>query len=141
MPGPNLCKVYTKTSIMAKPSKQEVAAFLGEMISFRNSLKLIHWHITGKGSYEAHISLDQAIESLTDITDRLVETSISLDGTLEITLPETKRPENFIKHIEQFYKHTEDKRESLFPEKFSQSIIDDSQEAVQQLLFRLKRLE
>ena|ERR1700761_1552535 len=126
---------------MAKPNKHEATAFLGDMISFRNSLKLIHWAITGKGSYEAHISLDQAIESLTDITDRLVETSFALYGTLEIVIPETKRPIDFIKHIEQFYKATEDQREALFPEKFSQSIIDDSQEAVQQLLFRLKRLE
>lgn len=126
---------------MAKPSKHEVADFLGNMISFRNSLKLIHWAITGKGSYEAHISLDQAIDSLTDITDRLVETSFALYGTLEIVIPETKRPTDFIKHIDQFYKDTEDKREALFPEKFSQSIIDDSQEAVQQLQFRLKRLE
>src|SRR5579871_3036519 len=126
---------------MAKPSKQEVAAFLGEMISFRNSLKLIHWSITGKGSYEAHISLDQAIDSLAEITDRLVETTFSLDGTLDIVIPETKKPKEFIKHIEDFYKQVEKKREGLFPESFSQSIIDEAQEAVQQLLFRLKRLE
>jgi len=124
-----------------KKNKNEVASFLGEMISFRNSLKLIHWSITGKGSYEAHISLDQAIDSLVDITDRLTETSFALDGTLDIVIPETKRPKDYIKHIDDFYKHVEDKRKELFPESFSQSIIDDAQEAVQQLLFRLKRLE
>jgi DNA-binding ferritin-like protein len=124
-----------------KPSKNEQAIFLGELISFRNSLKLIHWSITGRGSYEAHISLDQAIESLVGITDRLVETSFALSGTLDIVIPETKRPKDHIKHIEGFYKHVEDVREKLFPESFSQSIIDDGQEAIQQLLFRLKRLE
>jgi DNA-binding ferritin-like protein len=124
-----------------KQNKNEVAAFLGELISFRNSLKLIHWSITGKGSYEIHISLDQAIDSLVDITDRLVETSFALDGTLDIVLPETTRPKDYIKHIEGFYTHVEDKRKQLFPESFSQSIIDDAQEAIQQLLFRLKRLE
>jgi DNA-binding ferritin-like protein len=124
-----------------KPSKNEQAFFLGELISFRNSLKLIHWSITGRGSYEAHISLDQAIESLVDITDRLVETSFALSGTLEITIPEANRPKEHLKHIESFYKHVEDVREKLFPESFSQSIIDDAQEAIQQLLFRLKRLE
>jgi len=124
-----------------KQNKNEVAAFLGELISFRNSLKLIHWSITGKGSYEAHISLDQAIDSLVDITDRLVETSFALDGTLNIVIPETSRPKDHIKHIEGFYKKVEEKREKLFPENFSQSIIDDGQEAIQQLLFRLKRLE
>jgi len=122
-------------------NKNKVAAFLGELISFRSSLKLIHWSITGKGSYEAHISLDQAIDSLVEITDRLVETSFALDGTLPIVIPETSLPGNHIKHIEDFYKHVEDTRKQLFSESFSQSILDDAQEAIQQLLFRLKRLE
>jgi DNA-binding ferritin-like protein len=139
----NIFEHYKKGKVMAKTNqgKSEVAAFLGELISFRNSLKLIHWSITGLGSYEAHISLDQAIESLADITDRLVETSFALKGTLEISIPETIRPKEYIKHIEGFYKQVEDKRKSLFSESFSQSIIDDGQEAIQQLLFRLKRLE
>ncbi len=125
----------------SKPNKKDVAAFIGEMISFRISLKLIHWSITGKGSYEAHISLDQAIDSLVDITDRLTETTFALDGTLDIVVPETAKPKDKIKHIEGFYKSVESKRKKLFPESFSQSIIDDAQEAIQQLLFRLKRLE
>lgn len=124
-----------------KPDKKEVATFLGQMISFRISLKLIHWSITGKGSYEAHISLDQAIDALAEITDRLTETSFALDGTLDIVIPETAKPKDKIKHIEGFYKSVEAKRKGLFPESFSQSIIDDAQEAIQQLLFRLKRLE
>lgn len=53
-------------------TKQEIADFLGKMILFRNPLKLTLWSITGKGGYEAHISLDQATESLIDITDRLI---------------------------------------------------------------------
>lgn len=125
----------------SKSNKNDVIVFLGELISFRNSLKLIHWSITGKGSYEAHISLDQAIDSLVDITDRLVETSIALEGTLELVIPETVRPKDYIKHIEGFYKKVEGDRKELFPASFSQSIIDDAQEAIQQLLFRLKRLE
>lgn len=117
------------------------AVFLGELFAFRNSLKLVHWSITGKGSYEAHISLDQAIDSLVDITDRLVETTFALKGTLNIVIPETARPKDYIKHIENFYEHIDNRRKKLFPESFSQSIIDDAQEAIQQLLFRLKRLE
>lgn len=120
--------------------KQTVLDFLGEIISFRNNLKLIHWSITGRGSYEAHISLDQAIDTLTDVTDRLVETSIAVMGTLEIVIPETRRPQNYIKYIEEFYTYVDKNRED-FPEKFTQAILDDFQEAVQQLLFRLKRLE
>jgi DNA-binding ferritin-like protein len=126
---------------MASKNKNDEAAFLGELFAFRNSLKLVHWSITGKGSYEAHISLDQAIDSLVGITDRLVETTFALKGTLNIIIPETARPKDYIKHIEDFYKHIDDRRKNLFPESFSQSIIDDAQEAIQQLLFRLKRLE
>jgi len=125
----------------AKQNKNEAATFFGELISFRNSLKLIHWSITGKGSYEAHISLDQAIDSLVETTDRLVETTFSLEGTLDIVIPETARPKDYIKHIEDYYQHVEEKREKIFSESFSQSIIDDIQESIQQLLFRLKRLE
>jgi DNA-binding ferritin-like protein len=125
----------------AKNSKNEAAIFFGELISFRNSLKLIHWSITGRGSYEAHISLDQAIDSLVETTDRLVETTFSLLGTLEIVIPETARPKDYLKHIEEYYQHVEDQRKKVFSQSFSQSIIDDIQEAIQQLLFRLKRLE
>lgn len=124
-----------------KQNKNETAAFLGALISFRNSLKLIHWSVTGRGSYETHISLDQAIDSLVDITDRLVETTFALEGTLNIIIPETARPKDHIRHIESFYKEVEDKRKPLFPQSFSQSIIDEVQEAIQQLLFRLKRLQ
>lgn len=123
-----------------KPNKAGEAAFLGELISFRNALKLVHWSITGAGSYEAHISLDQAIDTLADVTDRLTETTIAVSGTLDIVIPETKRPSDYITHIDEFYAHIETVRKELFLESFSQSIIDDVQEAIQQLLFRLRRL-
>lgn len=124
-----------------KQNKNASATFFGELISFRNSLKLTHWSITGKGSYEIHMSLDQAIDSLVEITDRLVETTYALEGTLDIVIPETSRPQDFIKHIEGFYHHVEESRKQIFLESFSQSILDDVQESIQQLLFRLKRLE
>lgn len=129
-----------KTVHMTAKSTTNVVAFLGKAIAFRNSLKLIHWSITGRGSYEAHISLDQAIDTLTDVTDRLVETSIATLGTLEIVIPETSRPSGHIKHIEGFYQEVEKSRAD-FTESFTQSIIDEFQEALKQLLFRLKRLE
>ena len=116
-------------------------AFLGELISFRNALKLVHWSVTGKGSYAAHISLDQAIDSLSAVTDRLVETTSAMQGTLNIVIPETTCPKDYIRYIEDFYAHVEDIRQQDFSEDFSQSIIDDAQEAIQQLLYRLKRLE
>lgn len=118
----------------------EIAEFAGKMFSFNSSLKLYHWHITGKGSYAQHIALDQAIEDLLDITDRLVETSYAVKGDLNITIPETKTPSDMVKYAEDFFNYAESQRE-LFAEAFTQAIIDDYQEAIQQLLYRLKRLQ
>lgn len=118
----------------------DIAKFVGKMFSFNNSLKLYHWHVTGKGSYAQHIALDQALEDLLDATDRLVETSYAVKGDLDIVIPETANPADIVKHAEEFFKYTESQRE-LFAEAFTQAIIDDYQEAIQQLLYRLKRLQ
>lgn len=118
----------------------EIATFIGKIFSFNNSLKLYHWHVTGKGSYAQHIALDQAIADLLDATDRLVETSYAVKGDLNIVIPETKNPADIIKHAEDFFTYSESQRE-LFAEAFTQAIIDDYQEAIQQLLYRLKRLQ
>lgn len=118
----------------------DIAKFIGKMFSFNNSLKLYHWHVTGKGSYAQHIALDQALEDLLDVTDRLVETSYAVKGDLDIVIPETANPADIVKHAEEFFKYTESQRE-LFAEAFTQAIIDDYQEAIQQLLYRLKRLQ
>lgn len=119
---------------------KEIADFIGKLFSFNSSLKLHHWHVNGKGSYAQHIALDQAIGSLLDVIDRITETAYAMKGDLDIVIPETKNPADIVKHAEDFYKYVESQRE-LFSEAFSQSIIDDYQEAIQQLLYRLKRLQ
>lgn len=129
-----------KAPAKAQTASAEVAQFLGEVFSFNSSLKLVHWHITGKGSYAAHLSLDQAISSLLEVTDTLVETTMATLGDLNIVIPETERPNDYIKHIEGFYDYVEGKR-VIFSETFTQSVLDDYQEGVKQLLYRLKRLQ
>lgn len=118
----------------------EVGSFIGKLFSFNNSLKLFHWHVTGKGSYSQHIALDQAIESLLDVTDRLVETTYAMAGDIDIVIPETKVPADIVKHASDFYNVVEDGRK-YFTEAYTQSILDDYHEAIQQLLYRLKRLQ
>ncbi|WP_165020953.1 MULTISPECIES: DUF5856 family protein [unclassified Dysgonomonas] len=117
----------------------EVGEFLGKLFGFNSSLKLYHWHVKGDASYARHIALDQAIADLADATDRIVETSYAIKGDLDIVIPKTTNPTDIIKHAEEFFKYTESQRE-LFAEAFTQAIIDDYQEAIQQLLYRLKRL-
>lgn len=129
-----------KPAVSQESDKAEVSVVFGKIFSFNSCLKLIHWHVTGKGSYAAHLSLDQAIETLLDVTDRLVETGYALLGDLDIVIPETKRPDDFVGYIEAFYAYVEHQRK-LFSDAFVQSILDDYQEGIQQLLFRLKRLQ
>lgn len=121
-------------------SNKEIATFIGEMFAFNSSLKLYHWSVTGTGSYAKHMALDEAIDSLLDVIDRITETTYALVGELHISIPETKTPGDISKHASEFYHYVE-KHRDLFPEAFSQSIIDDYQEAIQQLIYRLVRLQ
>ncbi len=123
-----------------KSLNAEIGEFAGRVFSFNSSLKLYHWHISGKGSYAQHMALDQALDDLLDVIDRLVETTYATKGDIEIVIPETKNPGDIVKHAEDFFNYSESQRE-LFSEAFTQAIIDDLQEAVQQLLYRLKRLQ
>lgn len=134
----------SKTSTKSKSSVDDKVAkmgeFFGRMYSFNISLKLYHWHVSGKGSYAEHMALDQALDDLADALDRIVETSYSAYGPMTIELPETPVPNNIVKHAEDFFEYADEQRE-LFDKDFSTAIIDDYQEAIQQLLYRLRRLE
>lgn len=128
----------TKIKISAE-TKTMMNKFFGYMFSFNSSLKLYHWSVSGQGSYAEHIALDQALGSLGDILDRIVETSFALYGNFNIVIPETSAPKNIIEYAEESYKYINGHRE-LFSENFTAAILDDFQEAIQQLLYRLKRL-
>jgi DNA-binding ferritin-like protein len=118
----------------------DISQFFGQIFSFNSSLKLIHWNVTGTGSYAAHLSLDEAITTLLEVTDRMVETSYAHFGELNIVIPETKMHRDYIAHIQDFFDYIEENR-ALFAEAFMQSILDDYQEGIEQLLYRLKRLQ
>jgi len=123
-----------------KKSTAEVGDFMGKLFSFNTSIKLYHWHVTGPGSYAQHIAIDQALEDMNRSLDSIVETTYALVGDISITVPETKLPKNIVKHVSDFYNFVKKERE-LFTESFSESILDDYQQAMEQLLYRLKRLQ
>lgn len=129
----------TKAKSTAK-DVDKVGDFFGRLFAFNSSLKLHHWQISGKGSYAQHIALDQALDSVLENIDRLVETSYAILGDINIVIPEAKNPGDIVKHCEGFYHYLQDNRK-LFPEDFTQAIFDDYQETIQQLLYRLKRLQ
>ena len=121
-------------------TNNKIGKFFGELYSFNTSLKLFHWHVTGKGSYAQHMALDQALDDLADALDRIVETTYALKGDITVVIPETKSPANIVSHCENFFEYVDEQRE-LFKENFTAAILDDYQEAIQQLLYRLKRLQ
>lgn len=128
----------TKKAIATKAN--DMGHFFGELYSFNTSLKLFHWHVTGKGSYAQHMALDEALEDLGEALDRIVETTYAMKGDQNIVIPETKTPSNIVSHCENFFEYIDEKRD-MFPENFTAAILDDYQEAIQQLLYRLKRLQ
>ena len=119
---------------------KKITAFLGELVSYRDGLKLYHWHVSGEGSYAEHIAIDQAIDEINDPIDALVETTYAIAGDLDIQIPVTKRPTNLVKYVEDFYARIESARE-LFGDDFRDGIIDEIQQGNQQLLYRVKRLK
>lgn len=133
-------KNETKKQGQSSDKLNKMGELFGKMYSYNISLKLYHWHVSGKGSYAEHMALDQAIDSLAGELDRIVETSYSAYGPMMITLPETPTPTNIVQHSEEFFEYVDQQRE-LFSYDFSTAIIDDYQEAIQQLLYRLRRLE
>ena len=85
-------------------------------------------------------ALDEALTTLADAMDRIVETTYAMKGDIEVVIPQTNTPRNIETHCEKFFKYIDEQRE-MFEEDFSTAILDDYQEAIQQLLYRLKRLQ
>jgi DNA-binding ferritin-like protein len=123
-----------------KIANSDLAAVIGRLYSFMNSLKLFHWSVTGEGSYAKHMALDEAIESLGETLDELVETTFAKEGVINITIPETTVPKNIVDHCKQCYSYVDSHRKD-FPEIFTQSIIDNWQQANKELQYRLIRLQ
>ncbi|MCD8172973.1 MAG: DUF5856 family protein [Alistipes sp.] len=123
-----------------KDANPEIGKLFGQLYSFNESLKLHHWQDTGEGSYARHMATDQALESVRDLLDRLVETAYSVYGEIEITIPETRAPACLKEAVCNAYKLIEDTK-PLLSESFLQSILDEYQEALHQLNYRVTRLQ
>ena len=134
------------TAIKTKEQKQTRTGtdygrfFRGRCTLSITAWKLFHWHVSGPGSYAQHMALDEALTTLADAMDRIVETTYAMKGDIEVVIPQTNTPRNIETHCEKFFKYIDEQRE-MFEEDFSTAILDDYQEAIQQLLYRLKRLQ
>ncbi|MCC8036224.1 MAG: hypothetical protein LIO77_09915 [Rikenellaceae bacterium] len=125
---------------MKTNANPEIGKLFGQLYSFNESLKLYHWHDTGEGSYARHMATDQAVDTVRGLLDRLVETSYSVYGQIEIVIPQTGVPPCLVEAI----KNTSEliaRSQSLFQEGFLVSILDEYQEALHQLNYRITRLK
>ncbi len=125
--------------IKTKENSEKIFTILGRMYSFMISLKLAHWNAIGNGSYAKHMALDQAIEELEDVLDSLVETTFANGISINIVVPESKLPEDVIELCKRAYTFIDSHRKD-FTEIFTQSIIDEWQQANKALQYRLIRL-
>lgn len=70
-------------------SKDTVPALVMELLHCRNQLKLFHWQTMG---YGAHIALGDAVDSLDDQTDKLLEVAFPLDRAAVKTMAAIRDP-------------------------------------------------
>ena len=133
------------TAIKTKEQKQtrtgtDYGRGFGGMYAFNNPPKHFNWQGSGPGRDAHPMALGPALTTLADAMDRIVETTYAMKGDIEVVIPQTNTPRNIETHCEKFFKSIDEQRE-MFEEDFSTAILDDYQEAIQQLLYRLKRLQ
>ena len=116
------------------------AEFFSSVFGFADKLKLTHWHISGEGSFSKHLALDEYRKTILKVLDRLVETYQGNTEILEgIHIDGVTVPDDIIQCTKDFYSYV-DRSRIIFSEKYTQSIIDDLQEAVSNMLYKLINL-
>ena len=133
------------TAIKTKEQKQtrtgtDYGRVLGGVYALNKTRKLFDWAVGGPRRDGQQMGLVEARATLADAMDRIVETTYAMKGDIEVVIPQTNTPRNIETHCEKFFKYIDEQRE-MFEEDFSTAILDDYQEAIQQLLYRLKRLQ
>lgn len=86
-------------------------------VRFQQQPEAFHWHVSGPGSYAQHMALDEALTTLADAMDRIVETTYAMKGDIEVVIPQTNTPRNIETHCEKFFKYIDEQRE-MFEEDF-----------------------
>lgn len=117
------------------PNK-DICVFIGSTIAFVGSLKLYHWEAILEGNKEKRRTLEHTADTLLNIVDKIAETTYTSLGRLNVTIPEVKKPDNIVQYASDYYDFIEMRRD-LFEEESLHSIIDDYQEILQRLIYKL----
>jgi len=120
--------------------EKTISFLINKIYSYKVKLKFAHWNATGQGSYAKHMAIDEAHDHIAKLLDKLVETTIGNGETIEFCMPETHEAPSIIEASEWMYYKIDYCRE-LFTESYSQAILDEIQECIKHLNYKLTRLQ
>lgn len=110
--------------------------YFSKLFEIRNTLYLCHLRQYDE-KLSTHLALDEAQEGIQDLIDRLVETYFGLYGTMDFNSPESSPTRDILSYTQSSHDFVKSNR-SLFTDSSLLQIIDDIQEVLSKLLYKLK---
>ena len=110
--------------------------FFGMMLHVRNVLNLRHLE---PGTYNHHIALEQAYNSIANHLDVLIEGTTGLEGKQYIAIPQATPSAELIEFVEKAYEFVKIGRKD-FTEHWQLARLDGLEETLAILLYKLKYL-
>lgn len=116
--------------------KSEPAQFFQKLFEIKNTLYLSHLRQYDE-KLSTHLALCDANNSLSNLVDRIVELYFGLYGTFDFKSPECGPSREPISYVETSYRYIKTNRD-IFSDSSILQIIDDIQETLGTLLYKLK---
>lgn len=115
--------------------------FISILIGVSSFLKLIHWNITGIGSSAIHVGTEEFYTKLDKTLDTLVETTQGEEGLLNLSFPEASLKDyKLLEYLQSTATYIE-KHKTTFTKSFQQSLIEEIEEALHKLIYKVKYLK
>jgi DNA-binding ferritin-like protein len=90
-----------------------IEELVARIFATRNTAHLIHWKVSGPGSYAQHMALDAFYSGVVDLLDKFVEMHQGAFGLMKAVTPTSVPMTKFTEHIAEEAKWIEDNRERL----------------------------
>lgn len=123
---------------IAGRNKEEFFGMLTHAITF---FKLTHWNRAGNGAFAAHLALEESYDSLSTITDELLESTQGEEERIfDLIIPTTNgqaSPFDFAKGLIEYVRKTR----KIFEHSWQQNEIDNIEKILNKLKYKLKFLK